>query len=200
MSFESEGVTELLHRYREGDRDAEGELFGRVYGELHRLAAHYLKGERQDHTLQPTALVNEAYLRLIGRRHKDWANRAHFVAVAACTMRQVLVDCARKAKAEKRAFGIAPEPLEGRDVAVRIENPDMVLALDAALERLAEYDKRQARIVELRYFAGLSIERTAALLDVSETTVKREWTLARAWLRAELSSGGIESASAPVMR
>ncbi len=197
--FESEGVTQLLQRYRHGDAGAEEELFRRVYGELHRLAEHYLRGERPDHTLQPTALVNEAYLRLVRQRSKDWANRSHFIAVAASVMRQVLVDFARRAKAEKRAFGVAPELLEEGMVAVSTEDPETVLALDAALQRLAEFDSRQARLVELRYFAGLSIEETAGLLNVSARTVKREWTIARAWLRAELSVGTAGSPSTPVM-
>jgi RNA polymerase sigma factor (TIGR02999 family) len=187
MDSGSGDFTQLLRRYRQGDRTSEAELFNRVYGELHRLASHYLRGERPGHTLQPTALVNEAYLRLINQREKEWASRAHFIAVSANVMRQVLVDCARRAKAEKRAFGIAAEPLD-ESIPVAIQEPEMVLALDEALARLAQYDERQARIVELRYFAGLSIEETAGLLEVSPRTVKREWTPARAWLHGELSS------------
>ena len=180
-------VTRLLERYRAGDRDAEAELFSSVYSELHRLAAHYLRGERPDHTLQPTALVNEAYLRLVGQREKGWQNRAHFVAVSAKIMRQVLVDFARRAKEEKRDFGIAPQPLDDATLGADGEDPALVLDLDAALTQLSEYDERQARIVELRYFAGLSVEETASLLGVSSRTVKREWTLARVWLHGELT-------------
>src|SRR5262249_28319521 len=152
-------VTALLERYRHGDRAAESELFQRIVGELRRLAAHYLSRERRDHILQPTALVNEAYLRLVGQREKEWANRSHFVAVAASVMRQVLIDCARQAKAEKRDFGVATE-LDDSIPAVTA-HPDMLIDLDAALTRLAACDERQARVVELRYFAGLSIEETA---------------------------------------
>ena len=187
-------VTQLLHQYRQGDSTAEAQLFSRVYAELHRLAAHYLRGERPDHSLQPTALVNEAYLRLVGQREKEWANRSHFVAVSARIMRQVLVDCARRAKAEKRAFGIAPEQLD-ESIAGAAQDPEMILALDGALTRLAEYDERQARVVELRYFAGLSVEETARLLSVSDRTVKREWVLARAWLRGELAGAPHDGAA-----
>ena len=186
MDSSSGDVTRLLERYRSGDREAEAELFNSVYAELHRLAANYLRGERPDHTLQPTALVNEAYLRLVNQRAKEWQNRAHFVAVSAKVMRQVLVDFARRAKAEKRDFGIAPQPLEDA-IDASGEDPALVLDLDAALTQLSEYDERQARIVELRYFAGLSVDETATLLGVSSRTVKREWTLARAWLHGELT-------------
>ena len=194
METGSGDVTLLLHQYRQGDPAAEAQLFTRVYAELHRLAAHYLRGERPDHSLQPTALVNEAYLRLVSQREKDWANRSHFVAVSARIMRQVLVDCARRAKAEKRDFGVLREPLDD-SISGATRDPDMVLALDTALTRLAMYDERQARVVELRYFAGLSVEETASLLGVSERTVKREWMLARAWLRGELGGSSHERAS-----
>ena len=193
METGSGDVTLLLHQYRQGDPAAEAQLFTRVYAELHRLAAHYLRGERPDHSLQPTALVNEAYLRLVSQREKDWANRSHFVAVSARIMRQVLVDCARRAKAEKRDFGVLREPLDD-SISGATRDPDMVLALDTALTRLAMYDERQARVVELRYFAGLSVEETAGLLGVSERTVKREWMLARAWLRGELGGSSPERA------
>jgi len=196
--FESEGVTRLLQRHRDGEAGAEDELFQRVYRDLHRLARHYLRRERPDHTLQPTALVNEAYLRLVNQRSKDWENRSHFIAVAAHVMRHVLVDCARKAKAQKRAFGIAPDSIHEQMIAAHGEDPNVVLAIDSALRKLAEFDSRQAKIVELRYFAGLSNDEIAALLDVSISTVKREWTVARAWLRAELGSH-VEAESAPTV-
>jgi RNA polymerase sigma-70 factor, ECF subfamily len=153
MESGSGDITLLLQQYRRGDRTAEAQLFSRVYAELHRLAARYLRSERPDHPLQPTALVNEAYLRLVGQREKDWVNRAHFVAVSASIMRQVLVDFARRAKAEKRDFGVAPEPLD-ESISAAPGDLDMVVAVDAALTKLAEYDKRQSRVVELRYFAG----------------------------------------------
>ena len=141
MDSRTGDVTRLLERYRAGDSDAEAELFSNVYSELHRLAAHYLRGERPDHTLQPTALVNEAYLRLVGQREKGWQNRAHFVAVSAKVMRQVLVDFARRAKAEKRDFGIAPQPLDDATIGAGGGDPALVLDLDAALTQLSEYDE-----------------------------------------------------------
>jgi len=188
-----ERISELLAAWANRDPAAREELVPIVYGELRRLAHHYMRAERAGHTLQPTALVNEACLRLLGQRTKSWENRSHFVAVAAQVMRQVLVDFARRAKAEKRGFGVASEALDESMAADTAETPEMVLALDAALQRLAECDPRQARIVELRYFAGLSIEETAALLEVSPRTVKREWTVARAWLRGELGSANRHS-------
>ena len=186
MDSNSGDVTLLLKQYRAGDRSAEAQLFQRVYAELHRLATHYLRGEKPDHTLRPTALVNEAYLRLAGQREKEWANRSHFVAVSATIMRQVLVDFARRSKAEKRDLGIAPEPLHDA-IAVPAKDVVRLLDLDAALTKLAVYDERQARIVELRYLGGLSVAETAGLLGISDRTVKREWTLARAWLHGELT-------------
>lgn len=181
-------VTQLLEQYRHGDREAEAELFKRVYSELHRLAAHYLRGERADHVLQPTALVNEAYLRLAAQREKEWQNRAHFIAVSARIMRQVLVDFARHARAGKRDFGISSLPLEEVDIIdPTSHDPAVVLDLDAALTQLGEIDERQVRVVELRYFAGLSIDETAAVLAISPRTVKREWTLAREWLLNEMT-------------
>jgi len=181
-------VTQLLELYRRGDQNAEAELFKRVYSELHRLAAYYLRGERSDHMLQPTALVNEAYLRLAAQREKDWQNRAHFIAVSARIMRQVLVDFARHAKAEKRDFGITCQPLEDVEIIdPTSHDPAVVLDLDAALTQLAQIDERQVRVVELRYFAGLSIDETADVLAISSRTVKREWTLAREWLLNEMT-------------
>jgi RNA polymerase sigma factor (TIGR02999 family) len=181
-------ITQLLHQYQHGDRDAEGELFKRVYSELHRLAAYYLRGERSGHMLQPTALVNEAYLRLAAQREKEWQNRAHFIAVAARIMRQVLVDFARHARAEKRDFGIACQPLDEVDIVDPTNHdPAGVLDLDAALTQLATIDERQVRVVELRYFAGLSIDEVADVLAISPRTVKREWTLAREWLLNEMT-------------
>ncbi len=181
-------VTQLLEEYRHGNRDAEAELFKRVYSELHRLAAHYLRGERSDHLLQPTALVNEAYLRLAAQREKEWQNRAHFIAVSARIMRQVLVDFARHARAEKRDFGIACQPLDEVEIVdPTSHDPAVVLDLDAALTQLSQIDERQVRVVELRYFAGLSIDEAAAVLAISPRTVKREWTLAREWLVNEMT-------------
>jgi RNA polymerase sigma factor (TIGR02999 family) len=187
MDADPGDVTALLDRYRRGDTRAEAELFSRLYDELHRLAAIYMRRERAGHPLQTTALVNEAYVRLVGQRLKTFANREHFIAVSATIMRQILVDVARRAKRQKRDLGASPQPLEDWMASVT-NDPDLVLDIDAALRRLADSDERQARIVELRYFVGLSVEEAADLLQVSARTVKREWTMARAWLRGELAT------------
>jgi RNA polymerase sigma-70 factor (ECF subfamily) len=183
-------VTQLLDEYRLGDRDAEAELFKRVYSELHRLAAHFLRGQRSNHVLQPTALVNEAYLRLVAQREKEWQNRAHFIAVSARIMRQVLVDFARHARAEKRDSGTPCQSIQDVEIIdPASHDPAAVLDLDAALTQLAEVDERQVRVVELRYFAGLSVDEVAAVLAISPRSVKREWTLAREWLLNEMTGG-----------
>jgi len=180
-------VTVLLRRMAVGDREAEARLFTLLYSDLRRMAARSMRGERPDATLQPTALVAEAYLRLTGPGG-DWQNRTHFLAVAASVMRHILVDAARQRLAKRRGAGVRPIELDAQ-VALTAYDPDQVLAIHQALERLALLDARQARIVELRYFGGLSIEETAALLEIGPRTVKREWTVARAWLRGELASG-----------
>ena len=158
-----------------------------VYDELRRLAASYLRRERPGQTLQATALVNEAYIRLIGEKAHNWQNRTHFLAIAALSMRQILVQRARTRKAVKR--GGDPQRIT-LDEQLLPASPDQgevdVLALDAALEKLAALNDRQAKIVELRYFGGLSVEEAAEALDISPATVKRDWTLARAWLKKEL--------------
>jgi len=182
---DSSEVSRLLKDWREGDCEAMERLIPIVYAELRRLAAHYLRAERPDHTLQPTALVHEAYLRLVAHGRRDWQNRAHFFAVAAETMRALLVDHARARLAVRRGGGMTRVELAAGAAAGPGESPD-ILALDAALERLARRDARQARVVELRYFGGLSNEEVAQVLGISERTVKREWALARAWLYAEL--------------
>ncbi len=171
-----------------GDTAGLDALIPLVYDELHALAARYLRRERPDHTLQPTALVHEAYMRLTGQRSVDWTNRAQFFAVAAETMRRILVNHALAHRAAKRGGGATPVTLD--DAADAAAEPDVdVVALDEALTALAALDPRQARVVELRYFAGLSIEETAEVLDVSPATVKREWSMARAWLRRALAAG-----------
>ena len=163
-------------------------LMPEVYAELRRLAAHYLRGERPGQTLQPTALVHEAYLKLLKDRPGRWQNRAHFCAIAAHSMRQVLIERARARDALKRGGGQPRVTFdEGLDAAVPQQSIDMV-ALDAALDRLAERDAGQARIVELRFFGGLSIEETAEAMGISPATVKRHWAVARAWLAKELES------------
>ena len=179
-------VTELLRRWSGGDVAARESLVPLVYDELRRLARYYLASQRSDHTLQSTAIVHEAYLRLAGRDNVHWDNRSHFFAVAAQLMRRILVDHARKRNAVKRGgaqltllVDEAVEPSSQREL-------DLV-ALDDALKALAELDERQSRIVELRFFGGLSIEDTSRLLEISPATVKREWSTARAWLYEEIS-------------
>ena len=170
----------------EGDTAALDRLFPVVYQELRRQAASYLRDERAGHTLQPTALAHEVYLRLLGQRDFPWQNRAHFMAVAARAMRHVLVDHARRRRAAKRGGGREHVPL---DVTLVVEGESAVAFddLDRALQDLAKLSERQARVVELRYFGGMSIEETAEVLGVSSVTVKRDWALARAWLYRELS-------------
>lgn len=179
-------ITQLLIKWRHGDQAALDELLPQVYGELRRLANYYLRRERPDHTLQPTALVHEAYLRLVDATGIDWQNRAHFFGIAAVRMRHILVEHARSRQAAKRgggeyrlSLGEADQLAEKRDV--------NLLALDDALQRLEGLDAQKARVVELRYFGGLTIEETAEVLQVSPATVKRDWSMARAWLRSELS-------------
>ncbi len=178
-------VTELLNSARAGNPGAGDRLASAIYDELRRLAASYMKRERAEHTLQPTALVNEAFLRLMGPRRTDWVDRAHFFGVAAQMMRRILVDHARRSGAAKRGAGNAitlddalPDP-----AAATLD----VLRVNDALGALAAIDPRQARIVELRFFVGLSIEETAELIGISPATVSREWALAKAWLQSELS-------------
>jgi RNA polymerase sigma factor (TIGR02999 family) len=182
-------VTQLLSEYRGGKREALDRLLPIVYGELRSMAARYLRAERGDHTLQPTALVHEAYVRLVGQRDVDWQNRAHFFGVAAQIMRRLLVDHARTSRRRKRGGGDLKIPLEeaGELADGGVGGDVDLVALDDALERLAALSPKQSRIVELRYFGGLSIEETAEVLGVSTMTVKRGWAMARAWLHRELT-------------
>lgn len=181
-----EGVTQLLERWSQGDQDALEQLMPLVYDELHRLAGAYLRRERPDHTLQPTALVNEAYLRLIDQRRGRWQNRAQFFGIAAQLMRRVLLDHARAHHAAKR--GGAQEELSLSHAEHFGKQPDIAfLSLHDALTRLGEIDPDQSQIVELRFFGGLTIAETAEVMGTSHATVEREWTMARAWLRRELS-------------
>jgi RNA polymerase sigma factor (TIGR02999 family) len=185
--LQKEGVTQLLVEWGGGDRAALDRLLPLVFDELRRLAASYLRRERAGHTLQPTALVNEAYLRLVDQEGAQWQNRAHFFGIAANLMRQILVDHARQRSADKRGGSqLQRLSLTQAERLVKQEELD-VLALNEALERLSEFDPQQARIVELKFFGGLTIEETAEVLGVSHATVEREWKLARAWLRRELS-------------
>ena len=178
-------VTRLLAQISEGAPDAMERLLPVVYQELKLLAASQLRRERPDHTLSPTGLVHEAYFRLVDQRVVNWKGRSHFFGIAAQAMRRVLVDHARRRSANKRSRQLQVT-LESDADQVPAET-DEILAVDEALVRLLEVDERQARLIELRYFAGLSIEETAEVLGVSSATVKRDWVLARAWLQRELS-------------
>jgi RNA polymerase sigma factor (TIGR02999 family) len=176
----------MLRDWRNGDQEALEQLIPVVYDELHRQAARYLRREHPGHTLQTTALIHEAYLRLINQQNIEWQNRAHFYAIAARLMRQILVDHARRRQATKRGGSDIKVPLEEAMVISPGENVDLV-ALDEALTRLAAIDPQQSRIVELRYFSGLSVEETAEVLGVSSRTVKRDWKVAKAWLRQQIA-------------
>jgi RNA polymerase sigma factor (TIGR02999 family) len=180
-------ITQLLIAWSDGKRDAVDELLPLVYAELRRLASRYLRHEPTGHTLQPTALVHEAYMRLIDQRRVRWRNRAHFFGIAAQIMRRILVDHARARAAEKRGAGWEHIPLVEERLPSGADDVDVV-ALDEALNRLAVVDPQQARIVEMRYFGGLTIDEVAEVTRISAASVVREWTIAKAWLRAELSS------------
>jgi len=182
-------VTALLQAWAAGDEAARDKLIPLVYKELHALAHHYMAGEEADGTLQTTALVNELYVRLVDVRRAAWTDRSHFFAVCAQLMRRVLVDVARARKALKRGGHAVHVPVDEHAVASP-EPPVDILALDSALDRLAAFDPRKSRVVELRFFGGLDIEQTAAALDVSPQTVMRDWRLAKVWLLRELSGDG----------
>jgi RNA polymerase sigma factor (TIGR02999 family) len=185
----AKGVTELLVLGRQGDHEAQERLMALVYDDLRRRAASYLRRERGGHTLQPTALVHEAYLRLVGQDRVVWQNRAHFLAIAASMMRRVLVDHGRRQKAGKRGGAGTRVTLDDAFSPVSPRELDL-LALDAALSELAALDEQQARIVELRAFGGLGVEETAEVLGISPATVKRHWAFALAWLQQRLHSQG----------
>ena len=181
-----ENVTEFLVDWSKGDQNALDKLMPLVYSELRRLAGNYLRRERQNHTLQPTALVNEAYLKLIDQRHARWQNRAQFFGVAAQLMRRILIDHARAHQAAKRG-GSDQQRLSITSAGELGEKPDTdILALHEALNELTEIDPQQGRIVELKFFGGLSIEETAEVLGIGHATVERDWKMARAWLRRKL--------------
>lgn len=183
-SSDAKQVTRLLQNLNEGNVGAADELIPLVYSELRKLAAHYLKSEREGHTLQPTALVHEAFLRLV-EQETEWQNRNHFFAMAANLMRRILVDYARGHKAEKRGAAAEKIALEDAFVFVK-EKPAEMIALDEALEELAKIDPRRAKVVELRFFGGLSNEDIAQVLNVHSNTVLRDWKLARAWLKTQI--------------
>jgi RNA polymerase sigma-70 factor, ECF subfamily len=180
-------VTQLLKAMQMGDSRAAEDLLPLVYAELHRLAKAYMRRERPDHTLQATALINEAYLRLV-KEDADWNNRSHFIGVAAMVMRRVLVDHARAHNADRRAGGLKRVEMSD-DLVISVEQLDEVVLLDDALTKLAKEKPRQARVVELRYFGGLAVEQISDLLGIAPRSVRRDWSLARIWLFRELRPG-----------
>ncbi len=186
-------VTALLHAWGEGDQDALRQLMPLVEHELRQVAARYMRGERPGHMLQPTALVNEAYLRLVGVTQVRWQNRAHFLAVSARVMRRVLVDMARAQGYQKRGGRLPRVSVDEVDVAAPAPGHDLV-ALHDALEALARADARKGQVVELRFFGGLTVHETAEVLAVSVETVMRDWAFAKAWLLRELGAGGPDGA------
>ena len=183
------GISQLLQQWAGGDLQAREDLVPLVYRELRKRAAAYLRRERRGHTLQPTALVNEAYMRLIGQQRVTWLNRAQFFGVAAQIMRRILIDHAREHEAAKRPGGVRITLHEGMRTVQPVDCE--VLMLDAALQELAQIDERQAHIVELKYFGGLSEEEVAAVLSMSRATITREWQSARAWLYRRITKGRI---------
>jgi RNA polymerase sigma factor (TIGR02999 family) len=185
MGSVANNVTRLLGQLRNGNEDAVAQLVPLLYGELRRMAGAYLRIERRNHTLQPTALVHEAYLRLVGQRDVQWQNRQHFFGIAAQVMRRILVDHARGHEAVKRGGAVPKVSLEEAILSSRERSPEL-LALDEALTRLATLDPQQARIIELRFFGGLTVEETAEVLSISPATVKRDWNMAKAWLTREV--------------
>jgi RNA polymerase sigma-70 factor (ECF subfamily) len=188
MEPSTPNVTQLLLEAQRGKRESLDMLLDVLYGELRRIAAGYFRGERPNHTLQPTALVHEAYVRLIDQRDVTWKNRAHFLGVAARVMRRLLVDHARKNSANKRGGELARVTL---DDAVRAHESDAcdILALNVALEALEAENERLAKIIELRYFGGMTIDETAEELGIATATVERDWKFARAWLRRQIEGG-----------
>ena len=186
MTRTTHEVTQLLVAWGDGDQSALDKLIPLVYDELHRMAHRYMAQERPEHTLQTSAIVNEAYVRLIDQKNVRWQNRAQFFGIAAASMRRILVDYARRRKRAKRGAGAFHISLDGAAILSNERASEMV-AIDEALENLAAVDPRKSQVVELRFFGGLSIEETAEVLQVSPGTVMRDWTLAKAWLRQEIS-------------
>lgn len=179
-------ITQMLREWSDGKQDALDKLMPLVYDELHRQAARYLRKERQGHTLQTTALIHEAYLKLIDQRNVNWESRTHFFAIAAQAMRRILVDYAKAAHRKKRGGDDIKVPLEEAMLVATKEKGVDLIALDEALNKLARRDEQQARVVELRYFSGLSLEETAEALHVSRATVAGDWSMAKVWLYREL--------------
>ncbi len=190
MEFDGEQsreISQVLQEWRDGRQEASEELMPLVYDELRRQAARYLRRERPGHTLQTTALIHETYLKLVGQRNVDWQNRAHFFGIAAQAMKRILIDYAKARHREKRGGPAENMQLEEARFVVSGEKSVDLIALDAALTRLSEFDPRQASIVELKFFAGFSIEEIAETLHISIATVKREWNSAKAWLHGEIT-------------
>jgi RNA polymerase sigma factor (TIGR02999 family) len=187
MMVSSTDVTLLLKRHTDGDPEAFSQLIPFIYHELHRLASFYLRGERPEHTLQTTALVHEAYLRLVDQTQVSWSNRNHFFAVAAQMMRRVLVDHARRHSAFKRGSALARISLETAALSAK-DQPREVLVIDDLLNRLASFDPQAVRIIELRFFAGFSLEEAADVMGLSIAKIRREWSAAKAWLMREMTS------------
>ena len=180
-------ITEMLHEWSNGNQEALEELMPLVYDELHQQAARYLRRERQNHTLQTTALIHEAYIKLIDQKNVNWENRTHFFAIAAKLMRRILVDHARAKNRVKRGGDAVTVPFDETTIVIDKGKTIDLIILDEALNRLKERDERQVRIVELRYFSGLTLEETATALNVSRTTVANDWSMAKAWLHRELT-------------
>jgi RNA polymerase sigma factor (TIGR02999 family) len=185
--LQSPNITQLLREWGDGKPEAMDQLLPLIYSELHKQAAAYMRRERPSHTLQTTALVNEAYMKLVDQRQVEWKNRGHFFAIAAQAMRRILVDHAKNRNREKRGGPGTDVPLEDALLAAADDTNVDIVALDEALSRLAEFDPQQERIVELRYFAGLSLDETAAALNISRATAARDWAVAKAWLHRELT-------------
>lgn len=183
----AKSITQLLVDWSNGDRAALDELVPLVHSELRRIGRNYMRGERKGHTLQTSALINEAYVRLVDQKHVRWQNRAHFLAIASQLMRRILVDYARRRQFQKRGGGALQVTLGDAEKIAIERTPDLV-ALDEALTSLARIDERRSRVVELKFFGGLSIEETAEVLKVSPTTVERDWIVAKAWLHKTLVS------------
>jgi RNA polymerase sigma factor (TIGR02999 family) len=180
-------ITQMLIDLTDGNAEVVNQILPHIYDELRRLASSYLRRERSDHTLQPTALVHEAYMKLIDQKKVRWQNRAHFFGIAAQVMRRILLDHARKHNAEKRGGEAEKMPIEEEILVVSHAKSAELIALDDALESLASLDEQKAKIVELRYFGGLSIEETAEVLGVSVPTINRQWRIAKAWLYSQIA-------------
>ena len=183
-----DSITEMLIELTDGNKEVVNHILPHIYDELRRLASSYLRKERSNHTLQPTALVHEAYMKLIDQNRVKWQNRAHFFGIAAQVMRRILMDHARKHQAEKRGGEFEKLPIEEEILIVSHDKSAELIALDEALEELAKLDPDKAKIVELRYFGGLSIEETAEVMGVSVPTVNRHWKMAKAWLFSQISN------------